>query len=117
MRRDRLKGAYFVTLVIAFIMLCGMSVMAQDYEADDIDRIYITCDKEMNHLTKAVYESAAIEVVKKDGTVDVSDNQAFVKLRGNSTLKAEKKPVKIKFSSKVSVLGMDKGKKWNVLST
>ena len=116
MRRDRLKGAYFVTLVIAFIMLCGMSVMAQDYEADDIDRIYITCDKEMNHLTKAVYESAAIEVVKKDGTVDVSDNQAFVKLRGNSTLKAEKKPVKIKFSSKVSVLGMDKGKKWNVLA-
>ncbi len=116
MRRDRLKGGYFVTLVIAFVMLCGMSVMAQDYEAGDIDRIYITCDKEMNHLTKAVYESAAIEVVKKDGTVDVSDNQAFVKLRGNSTLKAEKKPVKIKFSSKVSVLGMDKGKKWNVLA-
>ena len=25
MRRDRLKGAYFVTLVIAFIMLCGMT--------------------------------------------------------------------------------------------
>ena len=54
MRRDRLKGAYFVTLVIAFIMLCGMSVMAQDYEADDIDRIYITCDKEMNHLRKII---------------------------------------------------------------
>ena len=103
-------------LVIAFVMFCGMSVMAQDYETGDIDRIYITCDKEMNNLTKAVYESAVIEVVRKDGKIDVSDHQAFVKLRGNSTLKAEKKPVKIKFSSKVSVLGMDKGKKWNVLA-
>ncbi len=116
MRIVRLKGVYFMILVIAFVMFCGMSVMAQDYETGDIDRIYITCDKEMNNLTKAVYESAVIEVVRKDGKIDVSDHQAFVKLRGNSTLKAEKKPVKIKFSSKVSVLGMDKGKKWNVLA-
>lgn len=116
MRIVRLKGVYFMAFVIAFVMFCGMSVMAQDYETGDIDRIYITCDKEMNNLTKAVYESAVIEVVRKDGKIDVSDHQAFVKLRGNSTLKAEKKPVKIKFSSKVSVLGMDKGKKWNVLA-
>lgn len=116
MRTSRLKGAYLTVLITAFVMFCGMKVMAQQSDTSDIDRIYITCDKEINNLTKANYETATIEVVRADGTIDISDVNASVKLRGNSTMKAEKKPVKIKFSSKVSVLGMDKGKKWNVLA-
>ena len=85
------------------------------YGASDIDRIYITSDTALGKLEKT-YVPAKVEVVKADGTVEISDGSANVKLRGNSTAKAEKKPFKIKFAKKQSVLGMDQGKKWNVLA-
>ena len=85
------------------------------YEVSDIDRIYITSDTSLSALEKT-YVPAKVEVVKADGTVEITDEAANVKLRGNSTSKAEKKPFKIKFAKKQSVLGMDQGKKWNVLA-
>lgn len=86
------------------------------YEEWDVERVYIECDTAINSLTKAEYSDAKISVVLKDGTVQIEDTEGKVKLRGNSTSKAEKKPVNIKFSSKQSVLGMDEGKKWCILA-
>ena len=108
----------FGSLVIVFLMMMlgHVSVNAEAvYDASDIERIYITSETALSSLQKE-YADARVEVVLKDGTVEISDFQASVKLRGNSTSKAEKKPFKVKFSTKQSVLGMDPGKKWNLLA-
>ena len=97
-------------MLLTSVILFNGTVKAETYYSpSDIEGIYITSDTSMNTLQKE-YVPAKIEVVKKDGTVEISDDAGQVKLRGNSTSKAKKKPFKIKFSSKQSVLGMDKEK-------
>jgi hypothetical protein len=107
-----------VIFTLALFMLFHVNVKAEEksYAAGDIERIYITSEQNINSLSKNSYVAAEVAVVLKDGTVQLSDLNAQVKLRGNSTSKAEKKPLKIKLSSKQSLLGMDKGKKWNLLA-
>lgn len=110
------KFLLFILLILA-VSFNNNKVYADEgaFEKADIARIYITSNTPLNKLEKT-YVKAMVQVVKKDGTVDISDSEAQIKLRGNSTAKAEKKPFKIKFASKESMLGMDKGKKWNVLA-
>lgn len=105
-------------IVMAMCLIIGgaSQVKAQEYETADIERMYINCETDINALTKEDYVSAEITVVNKDGSVDMQDLEGQVKLRGNSTSKAEKKPVNIKLSSKQSILGMEKGKKWCILA-
>lgn len=125
------KGLAFAALVVAIGSISVSEVKAEevDYGISDVDRIYIQCDtpikelikddvvdKNTGEVTKKAYQTATITVVAKDGTVQISDDAASVKLRGNSTSKAEKKPLKIKFNKKQVLLGMDKAKKWNVLA-
>lgn len=56
-------------------------------------------------------------VDKKGGTYkDITDGECNIKVRGNTTAGAAKKPWNIKLSGKKSVLGMDKGKKWCLLA-
>lgn len=106
-----------VIVLATCLLMCGI-VQAQevDYGTSDIERMYITCDTELSALTKESYVDAKIVVVNKDGSIDTQDLEGKVKLRGNSTSKAEKRPVNIKLSSKESILGMDKGKKWCILA-
>jgi hypothetical protein len=47
---------------------------------------------------------------------DIHDDEATIKIRGNSTSAGEKTPWNIKFSSKIELLGLGKGKKWSFLS-
>lgn len=102
-------------MVMSFMFIANVKAETV-YEEWDVERVYIECDTAINSLTKAEYSDAKISVVLKDGTVQIEDTEGKVKLRGNSTSKAEKKPVNIKFSSKQSVLGMDEGKKWCILA-
>ncbi len=99
----------------AFTMALGLFVNVSAYDAGDIDRIYITSETALKNLQKE-YVPATLEVVDKNGTVVKTDTSSSVKLRGNSTSKAEKKPFKIKFNKKYSLFGMDEGKGWNVLA-
>ena len=46
----------------------------------------------------------------------VTDTAAEISLRGNSTSGAEKAPYNIRFSERVSLLGMDRGRKWSLLA-
>lgn len=63
-----------------------------------------------------VSASASTEI-KKGGTYkDITDGECNIKVRGNTTAGATKKPWNIKLSGKKSVLGMDKGKKWCLLA-
>ena len=47
---------------------------------------------------------------------DIVDSKSNIKIRGNTTAGQPKKAWNIKFSGKTSVLGLPKGKKWNLLA-
>lgn len=63
-------------------------------------------------------DDVTISVIDRDGGIyeELSDNECNIKIRGNTTSTAPKKPWNIKLSSKESILGMDKGKKWCLLA-
>ena len=83
----------------------------------DIPQVYIYTDKSISkdyHVNPDVTVSI---VDKKGGTYkDITDGECNIKVRGNTTAGAAKKPWNIKLSGKKSVLGMDKGKKWCLLA-
>ncbi|MBO4452340.1 MAG: CotH kinase family protein, partial [Clostridia bacterium] len=59
-----------------------------------------------------------VRVLDSEGGVykDIEDDEAEIKIRGNSTSSGAKKPFNIKFSSKTNLLGMGKNKKWCLLA-
>jgi len=61
------------------------------------------------------YVECTIKVLNSDGT-EIVDAGSKVKVRGNSTAWAEKKPYNIKFSEKTDLLGTGKTKKWSLLA-
>ncbi len=86
------------------------------YKTAEVPQIYIsTVNGNGNSLEKKTgYVDTSIVVADKSG--NIIDNAASIKVRGNSTAEAEKKPYNIKFSSKQDVLGMGKAKKWCLLA-
>ena len=58
------------------------------------------------------YVDAFISVNSGDEKFDFSDVEAEVKVRGNYTLTYDKKPIRIKFSNKQSMLGLHNGEKY-----
>ncbi|MBQ8509261.1 MAG: CotH kinase family protein [Clostridia bacterium] len=65
-----------------------------------------------NNLGKT-YADGYVTVIE-DGEIIESD--VTIKVRGNSTAGAPKKPYNIKFPESVSLLGMEEGKKWSLLA-
>ena len=65
------------------------------------------------------YEECKITVTDADGRVTLSDTDAQVKVRGNWTTTYEKKPLRIKFAEKQTLLGLNDGaemKNWVLLA-
>ncbi|MBE6725927.1 MAG: hypothetical protein E7576_12205 [Ruminococcaceae bacterium] len=64
------------------------------------------------------YSPCSVVVVSAEGEKYkvVSDDSAEISLRGNSTSGASKSPYNIRFSERVSLLGMDRGRKWTLLA-
>lgn len=83
----------------------------------DIPQIYIYTAMS---ISTEYHEKAdvTVSVADKEGGSykDFSDSACNIKIRGNTTAWAEKKPWNIKLSGKQSILGMDKGKKWCLLA-
>ena len=85
-----------------------------EYIRPDVARIYISCDSEIN---SEEYVSAEIYVIDTaDGGNGDVHGTVKVRVRGNSTAAADKKPYNIKFEEKISLLGMSEGKKWCLLA-
>lgn len=83
-----------------------------DFIETDIPRIYISTGNDVN---KETYVSASVAVA--DETYGgFYDANCQIRIRGNSTSTAPKLPYNIKFSGKVSPLGMVKSKKWVLLA-
>lgn len=88
---------------------------ALELRKTDIAQVFITASSE---IVKEDYVPASISIVdKKNGTYKtLLDNEAKIKLRGNSTARLKKSPFNIKLSASQSVLGMPEGKKWCLLA-
>ncbi|MDO4491883.1 MAG: GBS Bsp-like repeat-containing protein, partial [Lachnospiraceae bacterium] len=64
------------------------------------------------------YPGQTVLLTDASGAVNLSESDVEIKGRGNTTWDySEKKPYQIKFSSKKSVLGMAKAKKWVLLAS
>ncbi|OGO87002.1 MAG: hypothetical protein A2Y15_07480 [Clostridiales bacterium GWF2_36_10] len=82
--------------------------------AVDVPKVYLTATDEVNH---DVYVDAKIRVFDPEGNFDeINDDTGSIRIRGNSTSSGAKKPYNIKFSSKETLLGLGKAKKWCLLA-
>lgn len=106
-----------LALVMVLTLPCTYAFAEEEYPAGDYTRIYInTADGAGLTLSKSQgYIPADIAIVSASGQVIHQSGQ--IKLRGNSTALAAKKPYTIKFDSGQNVLGMGKAKKWVLLAS
>ncbi len=82
----------------------------------DIPRVYITTNSGQGWVGWG-YEPCDITIVSaEDEKYKVLSDNAEISLRGNSTASAPKQPFNVRFADKVSVLGMDKGRRWCFLA-
>ena len=85
---------------------------------NDLYRINITTENEefLKNNTDE-YTKGSLSITEQDETKVILDSKAMgIKLRGNSTRSALKKPFKIKFDKKQSLFGLKAAKKWVLLA-
>ena len=82
----------------------------------DVPKVYIYTNG--NEINTESYTGCKIVIVEEKGeaSTTLTDASSKIKIRGNSTSGADKKPFNIKFSEKTDVLGMGKNKKWSLLA-
>ena len=90
-------------------------------EENDIPKIYINTalDGEGNNLpidSLDEYVDSVVSVFDPDETTDIQEAKCEIRLRGNSTSKAPKKPYRLKFDKKQSFFGLTKAKNWVLLA-
>lgn len=86
-------------------------------EDADVYRINITTENSAFPEDKENYINGSLNITQQDTSKVLLDSQTMrVKLRGNSTMAAAKKPFKIKFDEKQSLFGLEKAKEWVLLA-
>lgn len=92
------------------------SLNALTYKSSEVPQFFIiTQNGNGNELEKADgYVNAEVTFVEANG--NHTSDSGSIKVRGNSTAKAEKKPYKIKFDDKQNLLEMGSYKKWVLLA-
>ena len=84
---------------------------------NDIYRVNITTQNNEFPVDKENYVDGSLNISEQDSSKILHEEMDMrIKLRGNSTLGADKKPFKIKFDSKQSLFGLDKAKDWVLLA-
>lgn len=90
---------------------CGDMITPDDVKPTTLPRIDVnTGGAAIN--SKDIYTSAIITLSGCDDNFVFSDITAGIRLRGNSTAGAAKKPYRIKFDQKQNLLGLNNGKKF-----
>ncbi len=72
---------------------------------------YINCSFSMTNTPNAEYD-----VTKPMAESPKSEGGVGIRLRGNSTLESPKKPFRVKFNEKTSLMGLEKNKSWVLLA-
>ncbi|MBR1523370.1 MAG: CotH kinase family protein [Lachnospiraceae bacterium] len=67
-------------------------------------------------ITSESYTDASISIYDADGTLSYADRGMEIKGRGNYSWQPDKKPLEMRFDSKVSICGLSPSKKWALLS-
>ena len=90
----------------------------EKYEILDMPIVSITTDEGTKIASKEEYVNAKIEIIDEDGTTNLTETDISIRLRGNSSLNADKKSYKVKFEKKQNPLdiGDGKGKTWGLIS-
>lgn len=114
-------SAAVLTVAAAQSSVFSVSAAETEYEGGKYAKIYISTESgNGNEIEKADgYQNSTIAVVSPvdgKGEFSVNETTGKIKVRGNSTSLAEKKPFNIKFDKKQDVLGMGSGKKWCLLA-
>ena len=89
---------------------------ALTYTLGDIPRVYIKTRGGHGWVDWSYQPCDIVIVSAEDEKYKVTEGNAEISLRGNSTSGAPKQPFNIRFADKVSVLGMDKGRRWAFLA-
>lgn len=81
----------------------------------DVPAIYI---EGASNVNREDYVSCTVVAVDAIGGsyAEAADQNASIRIRGNSTSSGEKKPYNIKFSSKINLFGMGKGKRYCLIA-
>ena len=88
-------------------------------KSDGISSLFIDTasgSMEAVHSDKEVKEEASIWLFDAEGKREYSGAIKYIKSRGNSTFKAEKKPYQIKLLKNASLLGLPSAEKWILLA-
>lgn len=124
----------FVAVFVFIFVGCGNDTNKQAYGKDSVDKSYyanlpvieintqnnklpydkehyINCSFEISNCENEDY-NFSVSMKKKYG----DDESVGIRLRGNSTSGYDKKPYRIKFDKKTSLLGMKKNKSWVLLA-
>ncbi len=83
-----------------------------DIPKEEMPRIDIKTENGHEIYSKDFYVNATISVSRCDEAYILTDCAAGVRVRGNSTAGAPKKPYRIKFETKQSMLGLNDGEKF-----
>ena len=87
------------------------------YLVSALPTVYVTSDSGYYDISKSGYSSAVLKVNPTDAFPDTSyDGKIGIKLRGNSTAYAWKRPFKIKLDEKCDLFGMGANKHWCLLA-
>jgi hypothetical protein len=104
---------------VNLVELDSLDSLMGDLEREGVvPKLFIFHDSELSsEYTKAYFKfiDAKRHYSSFCSTEDFEE-YGFIKIRGNSTAKAPKKPYNIKFEKKKSFFGMEKAKKWVLLS-
>ena len=84
---------------------------------NDVYRINITTKDNVFPTDKETYIKGSLNVTEQNTDIVKYDTMGMkIKLRGNSTSVAKKKPFKIKFEEKQSLFGLTPAKEWVLLA-
>ena len=110
----RFLSLLLCTILILPVICVPASAVGSIYDPGDVPKVFITTSSSVS----LEYSNCKIQIIDAAGgsVPELIDNGAVFKIRGNSTSSGAKKPYNIKFSSKTSVLGMGKNKKWCLLA-
>lgn len=88
--------------------------IANDIAPVTVNKVYIVTNEP---IKQSDYVAATIKLIDGSGKFEtILDKNATIKIRGNSTSGAEKKPYNFKLDKKTSVFGLGESKKWCLLS-
>lgn len=123
----RRRGVLLLALCLLLTSICPLFVSVSAAEdtfhfngksykrSKDVPAIYIEGARDVN---REYYVSCTVVAVDAVGGTfsEVADKNATIRIRGNSTSSGEKKPYNIKFSSKINLFGMGKGKRYCLIA-